>query len=140
MLLRRRQRVEWCFFTFVIIRTNQDRVIAGIECQLFDIGGHTVSHPVLPFYNEDIQQKEIVGNKLLLEQITEKKIDLFAYPSGKYNDLTNKILNQMGFEAAFTTNAKRVKKYANPFTLGRFQVTNYSGDQLKHQLLNWFAQ
>jgi peptidoglycan/xylan/chitin deacetylase (PgdA/CDA1 family) len=109
-------------------------------CQLFNIGGHTDSHPVLPFYNEDIQQKEIVGNKLLLEQITEKKIDLFAYPSGKYNDLTIKILNQMGFEAAFTTNAKKVKKYANPFTLGRFQVTNYSGDQLKHQLLNWFAQ
>lgn len=109
-------------------------------CQLFHIGGHTVSHPALPFYNEDIQQKEILGNKLHLEQITEKKIDLFAYPSGKYNDVTIKILNQMGFESAFTTNAKKVKKYADPFTLGRFQVTNYSGDQLRHLLLKWFAQ
>lgn len=108
--------------------------------QLFHIGGHTVSHPALPFYNKDIQQQEILGNKLLLEQITGKKIDLFAYPSGKYNDLTIKILNQMGFEAAFTTNAKKVKKYADPFTLGRFQVTNYNGDQLKHRLLKWFAQ
>ncbi len=108
--------------------------------QLFNIGGHTLSHPALPFYNKAVQQEEILGNKLHLEQITGEKIDLFAYPSGKYNDLTIKILNQMGFQAAFTTNARKVKKYADPFTLGRFQVTNYNGDQLKHRLLKWFAQ
>lgn len=108
--------------------------------QLFTVGGHTVSHPMLSYYNEPIQHKEVLENKVLLEQITGKKIDLFAYPSGKYNELTIKILKQLGFEAAFTTNAKKVKKYADPFTLGRFQVNNCNGNQLRQLLLKWSNQ
>lgn len=105
--------------------------------RFFNVGGHTVSHPALSFYNKNIQHKEILENKIHLEQITGKKINLFAYPSGKYNELTIDVLKQLGFEAAFTTNAKTVKKHSDPFTLGRFQVNNCSGDQLRQLLFKW---
>jgi peptidoglycan/xylan/chitin deacetylase (PgdA/CDA1 family) len=81
-----------------------------------------------------------LGNKLLLEQIAGQKIDLFAYPSGKYNASSIEVLKQLNFDAAFTTNAKTMKNDSDPFTLGRFQVNNCPGDELKKMLLKWSDQ
>jgi len=104
---------------------------------LFDVGGHTVSHPALPDHPPAKQEQEILGNKLFLEKLTGKEINLFAYPSGKYNDATKEVLRQMNFNAAFTTHAKPVKTSADPYELGRFQVNNWTGDELKKNLYQW---
>jgi peptidoglycan/xylan/chitin deacetylase (PgdA/CDA1 family) len=104
---------------------------------LFEIGGHTMSHPALPYHEKEIQHEEILRNKILLENITGKKINLFAYPSGKYNNSTVEILKQLYFEAAFTTNADIIKKGSDAFTLGRFQVNNWSGNKLERMILKW---
>jgi peptidoglycan/xylan/chitin deacetylase (PgdA/CDA1 family) len=104
---------------------------------LFSIGGHTMSHLSLPSHEKEIQYKEILMNKIYLENITGKKINLFAYPSGNYNDSTIEVLKQVHFKAAFTTNAQPVKKRSDPYTLGRFQVNNWSGDKFRQMLLKW---
>jgi peptidoglycan/xylan/chitin deacetylase (PgdA/CDA1 family) len=104
---------------------------------LFSIGGHTTSHPALPYHEKEIQQEEILNNKIFLENITERKIDLFAYPSGKYNDSTKEIVRQLHFQAAFTTNATVIKQHSDPFALGRFQVNNWNAGQFKQMLLKW---
>jgi peptidoglycan/xylan/chitin deacetylase (PgdA/CDA1 family) len=104
---------------------------------LFTIGGHTMSHLLLSSHEKEIQYKEILMNKIYLENITGKKINLFAYPSGNYNDSTIEVLKQVHFKAAFTTNAKPVKTRSDPFTLGRFQVNNWSGDKFRQMLLKW---
>jgi peptidoglycan/xylan/chitin deacetylase (PgdA/CDA1 family) len=110
------------------------------DSKLFNTGGHTASHPMLSNYNKEAQHEEILGNKLFLEQIAGQKIDLFAYPSGKHDASTIEILKQLNFDAAFTTNAKTVKNDSDPFTLGRFQVNNCTGDELKKMLLKWSDQ
>jgi peptidoglycan/xylan/chitin deacetylase (PgdA/CDA1 family) len=104
---------------------------------LFSIGGHTTSHPALPYHEKEMQREEILSNKIFLENITGRKIDLFAYPSGKYNDSTKEIVRQLHFQAAFTTNAAVIKQQSDPFTLGRFQVNNWNVDQFKRMLLKW---
>jgi peptidoglycan/xylan/chitin deacetylase (PgdA/CDA1 family) len=104
---------------------------------LFDIGGHTMSHPALPYHKKEIQQEEILNNKIFLENITGKKINLFAYPSGRYNDTTVEIVKQINFKAAFTTNAHIIKKHSDLFMLGRFQVNNWNGNKFKQMLLKW---
>jgi len=43
----------------------------------------------------------------------------------------------MNFEAAFTTSAQTVKKSADRYRLGRFQVNNWTGDELKKNLSKW---
>ena len=105
---------------------------------LFKIGAHTVSHPSLPDHKKEIQHEEILKNEIFLQNITAEKINLFAYPSGKYNDKTIEILKQEKFKAAFTTNARMIENYSNPFTLGRFQVNNWNGDKFRQMLLKWF--
>jgi len=104
---------------------------------LFEIGGHTMSHPALSYHEKEIQHEEILRNKILLENITGKKINLFAYPSGKYNNSTIEILKQLYFDAAFTTDADIVKKDSDAFTLGRFQVNNWDGNKFKRMLAKW---
>lgn len=117
------------------LSSGQIRKLSANE--LFDLGGHTVSHPALPDHATGKQEEEILGNKLFLERITGKKINLFAYPSGRYNDSTIAVLKRMNFEAAFTTSAQTVKTSADRYKLGRFQVNNWTGDELKKNLSKW---
>ena len=71
----------------------------------FEIGGHTVSHPRdMKLLTESQQMWEIVTNKEYLEGITGKSIESFAYPRGKFNKITQKVVELAGFENARTVN------------------------------------
>lgn len=123
---------------FLCLTTEQLKEIAGSS--LFTIGGHTVSHPSLPCHGKVKQQEEIFENKIFLENNTGKKIDLFAYPSGNYNASTVEVLKELNFRAGFTTRGKTTKNYSSPFTIGRFGVSNWTGDQLRKILFKWYDQ
>lgn len=77
-------------------------VEAGME-----IGGHTVSHPILSALDPDEARWEILDGKNALEALTGKPIVLFAYPNGKpgrdYSDDHKKLLPDLGFKAAVST-------------------------------------
>ncbi|MDO6436229.1 polysaccharide deacetylase family protein [Cyclobacterium sp. 1_MG-2023] len=106
---------------------------------LFQIGGHTNSHPLLPQLNEVEQEKEICENKQFLESAINSPIDSFAYPSGKFDQNTLEILKSQGFETAFTTKPRLIKYKADPLLFGRFQVNNWSGKEFQQQLENWMS-
>ena len=69
------------------------------------IGLHTHSH----FFNFDklsknIQRKEILNKKKILEKIINKKIIKFFYPIGKYNQDSLKVLKDLKIKFAFKNN------------------------------------
>ena len=77
----------------------------------FEIGGHTFSHPMdLKLLSEIEQKVEIELNKDFLEHITGKKIEWFCYPRGRYNEITIKILKEIGIKYARTTLVGNTKK------------------------------
>jgi peptidoglycan/xylan/chitin deacetylase (PgdA/CDA1 family) len=49
----------------------------------FDIGGHTVSHPILRLLSDDEARREILDGRVALESITGRPVELFAYPNGR---------------------------------------------------------
>jgi peptidoglycan/xylan/chitin deacetylase (PgdA/CDA1 family) len=55
------------------------------DCDLFDVGIHTIDHPHLTMCDKEEIYKQIVENKKTLESIIQKKIDIIAYPTGDYN-------------------------------------------------------
>lgn len=71
------------------------------------IGSHTVNHPILSFENSEIVEGEVLNSIKVLEEITGKKIQLFAYPNGKKNidfDFnTQNIIKNIGIKYAFST-------------------------------------
>jgi len=66
----------------------------------FTLGGHTHHHPYLTQLSSEEQQEEIIENKRLLEQISEKPVRCFAYPGGKYTREVIDIVKVCGFSAA----------------------------------------
>lgn len=107
---------------------------------LFTLGVHTSTHPALDNHPPDVQLEEISTSKQLLEKQYGKEINVISYPYGRLNGITINIVSALKFSAGFTTTEKVAGKNSYPLTLGRFQVNNYSGDQLKKQIDNWFAR
>lgn len=70
----------------------------------FEIGGHTVTHPMdMKLLDRTDAFYEIRDNKEWLEDITGKDIDWFCYPRGRYNKETIELVEEAGFKYARTT-------------------------------------
>ncbi|MGH8550448.1 MAG: polysaccharide deacetylase family protein [Methylococcales bacterium] len=72
-----------------------------------EIGGHTVSHPILAALDGEEARREILDGKNALEELSGETVSLFAYPNGKpgrdYTDFHKRLLPDLGFEAAVST-------------------------------------
>ncbi len=95
---------------------------AGME-----IGGHTVTHPILASLDEQEARREIAEGKDQLESIIASPLRLFAYPNGRpgsdYLPRDSELVRKLGFDAAVSTQpgaARRATLNQNLFQLPRF--------------------
>jgi len=95
---------------------------------LCTIGSHTLSHPQLSKLSEQQQYLEIKDCIIWLENLTHKKVDIFAFPSGSYNKTTLKILQQIGITIAFAAWGGAIRDYKNLniLTMPRVIITQNS--------------
>ena len=72
-----------------------------------EIGGHTVSHPILAKLDLDAAWLEIHNNKVFLEDLLNQSLRVFAYPNGKPNKdyLQEQIplVKKAGYQASLST-------------------------------------
>ena len=76
--------------------------IREMKGQGIDFGGHTHTHPLLSTLSIEAATDEILRAKKLLEEWTGEKSTLFAYPNGVYSRDHFRILDGLGYEAAFS--------------------------------------
>ncbi len=92
---------------------------AGME-----IGGHTVTHPILECVALEEAGAEIYEGKKRLEEIVGKTVELFAYPNGKPNhDYSSdhvRLVCTCGFKAAVSTEWGVSDRNTDRFQLRRF--------------------
>ena len=90
----------------------------------FDIGAHTIRHPILNECSLSEAREEIRGCKEQLEAITASKVKLFAYPNGRpdtdYASEHTQIVKECGYEAAVATCAGTADRTSDVFQLPRF--------------------
>ncbi len=115
-----------------------DQIQALLTNPLFSIGGHTVTHPALADQPSDVQQSEIRNGKAYLDLLTDKPVQLFAYPYGSYTDETVRILDEAGIRLAVTTRAGAVTKSSQLLQVNRYQVADWDGDVFASRLTQWF--
>ena len=65
-------------------------------------GAHTCSHCKLTSVSLDDARKEIAGSKRKAENEIGKRIKIFSYPFGGYNERIKQILKENGFDCAVT--------------------------------------
>ena len=89
------------------------------------IGAHTHTHPMLTKLTEKEVENEIVISKNILEKITKRNIDTFAFPFGNYfsfNKNIVEILKKNNFKLAFSTVWGINDYLSDPFLLKRIRV------------------
>lgn len=105
---------------------------------LLSVGIHTSTHPALASHTAYVQQKEVEGNQQFLEQTLNTRVNILAYPYGDHNEDSVAVAESLGLEAAFTTEAKPIRKNSHRYRLGRFQVQNWAADEFETKLKYWF--
>jgi peptidoglycan/xylan/chitin deacetylase (PgdA/CDA1 family) len=97
---------------------------AGLARDGFELGGHTVSHPILAQIDGAAARDEIERGCRRLDEICGRRTKLFAYPNGRpqrdYVRATVEIVRELGFDGAVTTSAGAAISGASPYEIPRF--------------------
>lgn len=91
----------------------------------WDIGSHTMSHPILTRIELSAVAEELQSSKRLIEQELQRPASLFAYPNGKgtdYNQDIKTAAKEAGYVAAVTTLSGINRCVPDLFELRRWSV------------------
>jgi peptidoglycan/xylan/chitin deacetylase (PgdA/CDA1 family) len=102
-----------------------------------ELGGHTVSHPLLTEQPIAVQQAEIEQGKSDLEKLLQHPITSFAYPFGAYSSETSSLVKKAGFKYACSTVENSVWHKSDRFSLPRFEVQNWDKAEFERRSLSW---
>lgn len=90
----------------------------------FDVGGHTVSHPILATLPADEARREIAGSWQWVREVTGVAPRSFAYPNGRpgrdFGPEHAAMAREAGFEVAVTTEWGSARRGDDPMQLPRF--------------------
>ena len=106
-----------------LMMTSSQLAALAVE-PLADIGGHTVSHPILKSLPADQAFSEIADGKARLEELTGTPLKCFAFPNGvpdrDYNREHVSMVRKAGFEFAVSTSPGGVTARCDRLQLPRF--------------------
>lgn len=118
-------------------------MVANLSRSGIEIGGHTITHPILTKLDDDAARHEIVENKRVLEEIVGQPLRLFAYPNGKigmdFDQRHVKMVQAAGYVAAFTTAYGVATKDDPAFQIPRSRPWDATPFRFSLRLLSWLA-
>lgn len=101
-----------------------DEQIIGLN-KNFEIGAHTLSHPILTEVNETESFKEIKESKIYLEKLLKSDVDMFCYPKGLYNKRIKNQVKKIGFIGARNCKTFQTATPKDYYELGTTMHTTY---------------
>ncbi len=87
-----------------------------------EIGGHSVSHPILPQLETARLDAELRGCRRDLETMIGETVTSFCYPNGDEDPRVAAAVQAAGFELACTTRAGLNRRNADPMRIRRFEL------------------
>jgi peptidoglycan/xylan/chitin deacetylase (PgdA/CDA1 family) len=118
-------------------------MVVSLSQQGIEIGGHTVTHPILTSIDDGSALEEIVENKKALENILGKPVRLFAYPNGKVNtdfdERHVRMVREAGYSAAFTTAIGAAARQHDRYQFPRSRPWDDDPAKFGARLIYWLA-
>ncbi|MEW6323812.1 MAG: polysaccharide deacetylase family protein [Nitrospirota bacterium] len=99
--------------------------VAAMAEDGFEIGSHTVTHPVLTRVDAARQDAELTDSKRILEQRLNRRIEVFAYPVGAMHCVSEALAARVkaaGYRYAVTYIGGTNQAIGNPYALRRQHV------------------
>lgn len=112
--------------------------LVELDGDVVEVGGHTLTHPLLPNASPARQAAEIEGNKQHLEAVLGREVTSFSYPFGANNADSVNAARTAGYQLAVSCRPQTVSVDADPFLIGRFDVKNWGGEEFERRLTRWF--
>ena len=112
--------------------------VRTLHSQGFEIGGHTISHPILNECSDAQASEEIAGCKDQLESIIGGKVSAFAYPNGRplkdYEGRHVAMVKACGYTVAVATSGGAARQDSDIFQLPRFTPWGATNERMALQL------
>ena len=112
--------------------------VRALHSQGFEIGGHTISHPILNECSDAQATEEIAGCKDELEAIIGGRVDAFAYPNGRplkdYEGRHVAMVKACGYKVAVATSGGAARLDSDIFQLPRFTPWGATNERMALQL------
>jgi peptidoglycan/xylan/chitin deacetylase (PgdA/CDA1 family) len=121
---------------------NEQELLTLSRSDLFDVGAHTVSHPLLSAQSVDEQRKEISNSRSILEELTGAQVRTFSYPFGgrdAFSRETVRLVEQAGYVFACTGLPGPVNRRLPVLRLPRSFVRNWRKAEFAGWLSRCFA-
>lgn len=127
--------------------------VRSLKNKGFEIGSHTIEHPILTRIPEQRLDQELRASKSVIEQQTGANCRCFAYPNGEEEDISKTVserVRQAGYDFAFTTIEQFCSRTESRFELGRISIpgdlnvnafhARLSGAHAVLKRRNWFLR
>ena len=113
--------------------------VRNLHNQGFEIGAHTIHHPILNECTAKQARAEIAESKAELELIIGGAVHAFAYPNGRpgtdFSFDHVRMVKESGYQLAVTTSVGAAKASTDPFQLPRFTPWGLSNERMAFQLV-----
>ncbi|MCU1329502.1 MAG: Polysaccharide deacetylase [Bryobacterales bacterium] len=99
--------------------------VLTLQARGFEIGSHTMEHPILARVTPEYLAAELRESKLSIEQRTGRECSSFAYPNGGRADISRAAVNEVkgaGYRFAFTVMGQPVSVGDDPLLLDRIYI------------------
>ncbi|MEO6731329.1 MAG: polysaccharide deacetylase family protein [Ferruginibacter sp.] len=120
---------------------SKPELIEFSKSSFVTIGAHAHNHPSLAALDHDVQEREIMLSKSILESIIEKHVDFFSYPFGTikdYSDTTKNICKMGGFKLAVANYPAKLYNTEDRYALPRYLVRNWDKNEFSKKLNSFF--
>ncbi|MEQ1800525.1 MAG: polysaccharide deacetylase family protein [Gammaproteobacteria bacterium] len=118
--------------------------VRGFRREGFEIGGHTVNHPILARVTHDEARREICDGADQLEAITGERPQLFAYPNGRpgldFGPEHAAMVKDAGFSHALTTKPGIGRPDSDPYALPRIALWARTAARLTTSFMSLYAR
>jgi peptidoglycan/xylan/chitin deacetylase (PgdA/CDA1 family) len=103
-------------------KLSDAQVVEMLASNVFELGGHTLTHCHLPSVDVGTKAFEINECKKVLSETFATQVTSFAYPFGHYGDDDVKLCEAADFSTAVTTD-EGIDTQPNAFRLKRIKVS-----------------
>lgn len=112
---------------------TRDQLRQLVRSGLVDLGGHSVTHPVLSRLAARDRREEIRECKRFLESVIDRKVSDFAYPYGVAGRSRREV-RRAGYRSGWGTRAGVVSPGAPLYDLPRLYVGDWEADEFEQRL------
>ena len=86
------------------------------------VGSHSTDHQPMTHVSTKEALKMMLQSKEELQDVIGKRVELFAFPYGIFDQQLGRLAKHCGYSLAFSLTGCHIKPFDNPHTLGRFIV------------------